>query len=278
MSRLPKLAVAGTGANRAVSAKPAARNIVVEADAPSKTLSLRGCRASSRRTTQGDPLLSTSSSGIPERRRREQAPRAGGERGYGRFELGFVRESLERSSAALRTDRLGAVLLHEPRLSDPPAETRDLLESMVSRHAIGQLGAGTARGSAELPRFGSLAQCTVEASLPTDGREWIVHGLMRDFDPDALQAALACSGLVPAIPSLQRFMSTEQRGASVLLCAVLVGAAPSRVLLSTHSPSRLRTLLAEGAELFGELQGLPSARAPLGQLVRDYLAGRRGAS
>ena len=210
-------------------------------------------------------------------RRREQAPRPGGQRHYGRFDPDFVRLSLEQSAVALRRDALDAVLLHEPRLSDPPAETRDLLDSMLRQHRIGRLGAGTARGSGELPPFGSLAQCTVEASLPPDGRQWIVHGLMREFDFQALQQALARSGLLVTMPSLANATWTAQRAAGLLLCAVLLGTAPARVLVSTHSPQRLQSLLRDGGELFGELTAQPVERvvAPLAHLVREYLACRR---
>jgi Aldo/keto reductase family len=216
------------------------------------------------------------------KRRRGRVPQVKPEvRGYGDFELGSVRSSLEKSLNSLQTDHVDCLLLHEPRKTDPTAELAEFLRDRVRSGVINRLGVGTYDGIEQLPAFGDVAQFALsEAAMNGGGaRMQIAHGVLRDFDQGRFERCVMEEGVLEKLPGLGEHLRNSEGSSALLLNAVLFGTRIDRILVSTGSATRLRSFISSAKAMFEYIEPNRDDRvaATLANAARRYLGAKRAA-
>ena len=197
-------------------------------------------------------------------------------RGYGNFEAASIRSSVQQSLERLQTNRLDALLLHEPRMSDPTPEVAQILRGLVAEGVAARLGAGTGYQLDQLPAFGHIAQFAVGPALlgTADSRLLICHGVLRGLDREAVGRCMAQAGIHARNAALGRLVAKPLGISALLLNAVLMGTNAGRVLVSTSSAARLRKFLASAQNVFDEVQSGDGdeVRGAFSRALREYYA------
>lgn len=177
-------------------------------------------------------------------------------REYGDFYEQLLKTSLEESLRELRTDYVDCLLLHEPRLNDPPSGVAAQLRAMVGDGITRRVGVGTGRGLDELPAFGEVAQCRLGHRVIESGeqRQLIVHGIFRNLDLDKLRSSAAASGLWQSKPDIcQRYLNDAIGAGTFVAIALLTCTQTRRILVSTSSRRTLRNFALSATRLSEEL-------------------------
>jgi hypothetical protein len=195
------------------------------------------------------------------RRRAPPGPPTPSESAHGRFDPAILRAQVQASLDALQTDRVDCLMLHEPRLTDPAPEVAQALREIVSAGLATRTGVGTGSSIEMLPPFGEVAQAALTTSLlqTRDPRSLIAHGLFRELSAAALERSAADSGLLDAIPALRAHLRSASGISALLLNCALLGSRLDRVLWSTSSVPRLRTVLSAAAAVHDEARSAWSA-------------------
>lgn len=194
--------------------------------------------------------------------RRVRVESLGTPRGFGNFELNFVRQSLQQSLQALQTDRLDCLMLHEPRMSDPDVDLAQALQGWVEDGTVLRLGVATGAEFEHLPRFGSVAQFKVGAAEfdGAEARELIGHGLLRGLSSANVAGCIDECGILQRMPSLRTHLAQPLGAGAFLLAAVLIGTRIQRLLISTASPARLIKFMGAARNIFDAIQCLGEDR------------------
>ena len=194
---------------------------------------------------------------------------------HGSFELAQVRAGVQQSLQALQTDRVECLMLHEPRLTDPAPDIGTALRDLVAEGIVERIGVGTGSAIEALPPFGSVAQAALTASLldSLDSRALIAHGLFRDMSAETLERSVTESGLIRHIPSLGAHLGTALGASALLLNCAVLGTRLDRVLWSTSSVIRLRSVLAAAAAIYDEARSAwsPDRAALFADSLRRYV-------
>jgi hypothetical protein len=230
---------------------------------------LRGFAMGAVRTLLPDGALGRLKKALPGRK-----PAVGGPRGYGNFDPRLIRSSLERSLEALETDFLDCLMLHEPRMDDPPPEVKALLEEDVRGRRVRRLGVGTHAGMDQLPPFGDVAQFALGRTVRREGdtRMFIGHGLFRQGDLDRYRQCAVEARVFELIPGLSGLVADRVGLSGLLLSAVILGTQIDRVLISSASEKRLRGFTATAGRILAEIESRidPETRQALRDSVDRY--------
>jgi hypothetical protein len=209
------------------------------------------------------------------------AGEAAAAREYGRFEPSRLRADLQESLEALQTDYLDCLMLHEPRQTDPEPDLAQALRALVTEGVALRIGVGTGSAIESLPRYGDVAQAALSpALLNAEGpRALIAHGVFRALNAQEVERCANESGLLRVIPSLRAHLSNEAGSSGLLLNCLALGTRLERVLWSTSSVARLRSVLAAAEAIHGEIRGAWSAEreAMLADAARRYAYGVQAA-
>jgi Aldo/keto reductase family len=199
-------------------------------------------------------------------------------RGYGNFDVTFVRNSVQQSLQELQTDRLDCLMLHEPSMSDPNPELAGELRGWVRASTIMRLGVATGAQFGELPQFGDVAQFALGPAMFDAGvaRLLIGHGLLRGLSPEIFQRCIDEAGILERIPGLRSCLLEPAGLSALLLNAVLFGTAIDRVLVSTTSPQRLQRFMSSASNMFEEIRarGNDDNSMLFAKVVRRYFTSK----
>ena len=195
----------------------------------------------------------------------------------GRFDAVSLRADVQASLDALQIDHVDCLMLHEPRVTDPSPEVAQALRELVSAGLATRIGVGTGSSIETLPSFGNVAQAALTASLleVRDPRSLIAHGLFRDLNEDAFERYAAESGLLEAIPALRAHLRSPSGVSALLLNCAILGSRLDRVLWSTSSVPRLRSVLSAATAIHDEARSAWSAEreALFADTLRRYAYG-----
>jgi aryl-alcohol dehydrogenase-like predicted oxidoreductase len=183
-----------------------------------------------------------------------------------RFSVASARASLDESLAALKTDYLDILFLHDCGATDLTDELKDFLDRQIETGKIRAYGVATeieaalwvyeARGDAILYQFANGIRARNAGRLPGDKRRFIAHNPFADSAPVATMLA----GIVPS-GDIHRVMLAYALSApniAVVLCSMLDEAHLRANLDAVERPVFSAAQIAEFAAMMAE----PMARAP----------------